>query len=225
MEPSPFDDMDDEEFPARPPRRAPSDPVEVLTPEQLDRIVKLPPHLRLVDPWRCAYDTAAKGGVIGGAMMGTAGIMQCRSRIADPTKARYCYEHAMELGVTPFTPTEAQDIVAAETTGNLQRLVPKAVRTLELIMDKPDAPEGVRLKASEMVLNRTGFRDGIDIHIDAQVEVVDPMSKLRERLGDLRDAQMQAAQRLQDEYTALEDVVDVEVVEDHSDPPGPSEAP
>lgn len=209
FEPSPFDGDDgDELVPARPPRRKPGEPFEPLSAEDLDRIAKTPAHLRYIDPWRCAFDTASPDGSPGGAGYGRTGIRQCRTRLADPTKSRYCYEHATELGVA-YSPEETVQVIAAESTANLQRLVPKAVRTLELVMEDNDAPPGIRAKAADSVLDRTGHAKGLDVFVEAKVTVDDPLSVLRDRLTDLREAQMEAAKHL----TSEDDIVDGEVIE------------
>jgi hypothetical protein len=229
FEPSPFDDDDDdvevseETKAAREAREAGK--FLPYTVEEFDRVSKRAPHLRMVDPWRCAYNLAAPGGVKSGWSSDGSRYpyKQCRMRIADPTKSRYCYEHAMEVGAVYYSPEEGAAIVSAESTANLLRLVPKAIRTIEAVMDDEEAPHGVRAKAADSVLDRTGYGKGLEINLNAKVEVTDPLATLRERLDGLRDAQMEAAARMAAEAAAeergLEDgsVVEAEIVEDGSE--------
>ena len=76
------------------------------------------------------------------------GVDQCDVLLADPTKSRYCLEHARQMGVDYYAPPELAEAVAQETATNLTRLVPKATRVLEIVMDDEDAPQGVRAKAA-----------------------------------------------------------------------------
>ena len=78
---------------------------------------------------------------------------------------------------------------------NLTRLVPKAVRTLELVMADDDAPPGIRAKAADSVLDRTGYAKGVDVRIDAAIAVVDTRGILKDRLDALRDARKVEAAR------------------------------
>lgn len=225
FEPSPFDDdvEDGEADRAAREAREARDAGRFLpyTREEFERVASREPHLRMVDPWRCAYNLAAPGGAKSG--WSTDGsrypYRQCKMRLADPTKSRYCYEHSIELGVAYYSPEEGAAIVQAESTSNLLRLVPKAIGTLEDVMNDEDAPEGVRVKAAESVLDRTGYGKGLEINLNAKVEIEDPLVTLRERLDGLRDAQMEAAARMAAEAAAeergIEDgsIVEGEVIE------------
>jgi hypothetical protein len=212
IEPSPFDDMDGDELPARPPRRLPTDPFLPLSPEELDRITKIEPSHRLLDPWRCVYNIADPEGKMSGwsesGARRASSIRQCPTRLADPTKSRYCISHAMELGVASYSPDEATAVIMAESTANLYRLVPKAVKTLETVMEDEEAPHGVRAKAADSILDRTGYNKGVDLHVETTLNVEDPLDKLRTKLTELREAQEDAARSL------MGDIHDAVIVEE-----------
>jgi hypothetical protein len=182
MEPSPFDDDDD-----TPGRSAPTPwlPAKPLTQENLDYYARLPWELRTFNPWACMFNRMAEDGI--GYYSGV-GKIQCDVLLADPTKSRYCLEHARKMGVDYYAPAELAEAVDKETATNLTRLVPKAARVLELVMDDEDAPQGVRAKAAAEVLDRTGYAKGIDVRIDAQIAMVDTTQLIKDRLDALRDA-------------------------------------
>ena len=224
FEPSPFDD-DGELTSAAPPATARTGPFQPYTAEEFQRALKREPHARMLDPWRCAYNLSAPDGVGSGWDPTTSsryGFKQCQTRIADPTKARYCFEHATELGVAFYSPEETIATVQAEATANLIRLVPKAHRALERVLDDDEASNTELIRSAEAVLDRTGYGKGIEIHVEGTVEVKDPAAVLRERLDSLRDAQMEAAARLSTEdlaelpaaQDAPEEPVEGELVED-----------
>lgn len=64
---------------------------------------------------------------------------------------------------------------------------PDAVQTVYDVMTSQRTPENVKLKAAEMILDRSGIRGGVEI----EVEVVDhrelPSDKMRKMLDKLRD--------------------------------------
>jgi hypothetical protein len=91
-----------------------------------------------------------------------------------------------------YAPPELAAAVAAETSANLTRLVPKATKVLETVMDDEDAPAGVRAKAADSVLDRTGYTKGIDVQVDARVATVDVTGIIKDRLNSLRDAHLAA---------------------------------
>src|SRR4249919_1977209 len=93
MEPSPFDDDDD-----TPGRSAPTPwlPAKPLTQEDLDYYSKLSWEFRSFNPWACMFNKMAEDGI--GYYSGAKRI-QCDVLLADPTKSRYCLEHAKKMGV------------------------------------------------------------------------------------------------------------------------------
>jgi hypothetical protein len=181
-EPSPFDEDDD-----APGKSAPTPwlPAKPLSQDELDYYSKLPFELRMFNPWACMYNRVAEDGI--GYYSGV-GRIQCDVLLADPTKSRYCLEHARKMGVDYYAPAELAEAVDKETATNLTRLVPKAVRMLEKTMDDDDAPMGIRAKAAADVLDRTGYAKGIDVRIDAQIAMVDTTVLIKDRLNALRDA-------------------------------------
>jgi hypothetical protein len=156
------------------------------TQDELDKIMARPPHLRMVNPWLCAYNLRAEDGIGDYAGMG---YRQCPIHLADPTRSRYCLDHSRALGVDFYSPSEVSEVTAKETAASLTRLVPKAVKTLETVMDDADAPATARARAGEAVLDRTGYRAGVDVKIEGRLAVVDVSAVLTERLDALRDAQ------------------------------------
>ena len=181
-EPSPFDPDDDSE-PAV--KRRPWLPALPLTQAELDHYAGMPWDLRTFNPWHCMWNLGAEDGI--GYYAGV-GRIQCPTVLADPTKSRYCLEHARKMGVDYYSPPELAEATAAETAANLTRLVPKATKILELVMDDEDAPQGVRAKAASEVLDRTGYVRGVDVRVDAQVATVDITGLIKDRLDSLRDA-------------------------------------
>lgn len=155
-----------------------------MTEYELDVWLGMPNEARVYDAWRCMYNLSSDDGIGHGSGM----WRQCKTRIADPTKSRYCLEHATEMGLEFYSPGEHSELTAKEVSANLTRLVPKAVSTLETVMDDQDAPPGIRAKAADSVLDRTGYAKGVDVRVDAQVSVVDLGSIIRDRLDSLRDA-------------------------------------
>jgi hypothetical protein len=184
MEPSPFDPDDPDEPRAR--RYRPWEPAQPMTVRDLEIWIAMTPDARVHDAYRCMYNLTAEDGI--GHMSGS--WVQCSTRIADPTKSRYCMTHAEKLGVDYWSPPEWSEAIAKETNANLTRLVPKAVRTLEAVMDDAEAPPGIRAKAADSVLDRTGYAKGVDVKVDAQVAVVDITGVIKERLTALREAQL-----------------------------------
>jgi hypothetical protein len=181
MEPSPFGD-DDEPGPGAP---RPWLPAKPLTQAELDRYATLPWEIRTFNPWACMFNRNAEDGI--GYYSGAERI-QCDVLLADPTKSRYCLEHARKMGVAYYAPPELAEAVASETAANLTRLVPKATRTLEMAMDDEDSPMGVRAKAASEILDRTGYVRGVDVRVDAQIATVDITGIIKDRLDALKDA-------------------------------------
>jgi len=212
MEPSPFDDDDD-----TPGRSAPTPwlPAKPLTQEDLDYYAKLSWEFRTFNPWACMFNKMAEDGI--GYYSGAKRI-QCDVLLADPTKSRYCLEHAKKMGVDYYAPAELAEAVDKETATNLTRLVPKAVRMLELVMDDEDAPQGIRAKAAADVLDRTGYAKGIDVRIDAQIAMVDTTAIINDRLNALRDAhKAREAAEAEAMAEAGVEIVEGEIVVDHGD--------
>jgi len=158
-----------------------------MTAAELDRIMAKPVWDRVVNPWLCAWNMRADDGI--GDYEGT-GWRQCPTKVSDPTKARYCFSHSQALGIDFYSPPETAEVIARETSGNLTRLVPKAVQTLEDVMNDKDAPAGIRAKSASDVLDRTGYARGVDVRVDGQVNVIDVTAIINERLDALREAKL-----------------------------------
>lgn len=188
LEPSPFDDDDPTSY--RAPSRRPWAPAEPMRQDELDYYARLSYELRTFNPWHCMWNHSSEDGI--GYYSGL-GKRQCETVLADPTKSRYCLQHATELGVDYYSPSELSEAADSEAATNLTRLVPKAIRTIEEVMDDEDAPAGIRAKAASDVLDRTGYAKGVDVRVDARVATVDITSILTDRLDALRDAQLAAA--------------------------------
>lgn len=182
LEESPFDEDDDSPGLSAP---TPWLPAKPLTQDELDHYSRLPFEIRTFNPWACMFNKMAEDGI--GYYSGH-GRIQCDVLLADPTKSRYCLEHAAKMGVDYYAPTELAEAVDKETATNLTRLVPKAVRTLEKLMDDEDAPHGVRGKAAADVLDRTGYTKGLDVRVEAKISVIDNAAIISDRLNALRDA-------------------------------------
>ena len=182
LEPSPFD-------PDAEPAivRRPWMPAKPLTQGELDYYAGLPFEIRTFNPWACMFNRNAEDGI--GYYSGL-GKSQCDVLLADPTKSRYCLEHARQMGVSYYAPAELAEATDKETAANLTRLVPKAVQVLEDVMNDMDAPAGVREKAAGSVLDRTGYAKGIDVRVDAQIATVDITGIIQDRLNALRDSQL-----------------------------------
>lgn len=206
IEPSPFDGVAPPRTPVR--RYRSGEPLPPLTSAELDDLSRLPPHVRTLDPWKCAFNRAADDGI--GHMSGM-GMLQCTTRISDPTAIRYCVEHAIQLGL-PLSPTEAAQAAHAEVSTNLTRLAPRALKTLESVMDDDLAPAGVRSKAATEVLDRSGHRAGVDINLHAEVNVTDITAVIQERLSRLRGGLISADA----EAGAELDVAEAEIVSDET---------
>ena len=98
------------------------------------------------------------------------------------------YDHCVQ-----HLPRETLDLhaLADETRTSvgvkLLRLSPEAMATLESVMHDESAPAGVRAKAATEILDRAGFRGGVDIHISGEVEV-NASDIVAERLAKLAAA-------------------------------------
>lgn len=206
LEPPPFD----EDAPV-PPRLEPGDPLPPLSAADLEALMRRPYELRTQNPWLCVYNINSEDGF--GYYTGSA-YVQCPVAVADPTRSRYCLEHARALGADYYSPAELAESTDKEVAGSLTRLVPKAVKTLENVMDDEDAPQGVRAKAADSVLDRTGYQKGIDVRMEAQVAVLDVTGILKERLDSLKEAQLK---ELSEIGAASPDVTD--------ETPAPSSSP
>ena len=189
LEPSPFDEDDGYRAPGPATvgsRRFP------LTQEELDRYTAAARSRRgrTTRGTACGTHNAEDGiGYYSGV-----GKRQCETVLADPTKSRYCLEHATAMGVDYYAPGELSEAADKEAATNLTRLVPKAIRTIwRTVMDDEDAPPGIRAKAASDVLDRTGYAKGVDVRVDARVATVDITSMLSDRLNALRDAQLARA--------------------------------
>jgi hypothetical protein len=197
LEESPFDP--DDETPGAVARR-PWLPAKPLSQAELDYYAGLPFEIRTFNPWACMWNRMAEDGI--GYYSGL-GRDQCDVLLADPTKSRYCLSHANKMGVDYYAPVEMSEAVAKETAVNLTRLVPKATRVLELVMDDEDAPHGVRAKAAAEILDRTGYVRGVDVRVDAQIATVNVTEIISDRLNALRDAH-------EEKLRALKEIMDEE---------------
>jgi hypothetical protein len=182
LEPSPFDP---DEEPVKISR--PWQPAIPMTQEDLDAYLRRPIEHRMFNPYQCMFNLMADDGI--GYMMGVAPL-RCSTMLADPTKSRYCLEHAKMMGVDYYGPGELAELTAAETASNLTRLVPKAVKRLEQTMDDEEAPQGVRAKAAETILDRTGYVKGVDVRVDAKIATVDVTAVISDRLNSLRESML-----------------------------------
>jgi len=189
LEPSPFDD-DEDGTGYRAPSRRPWAPAEPMKADELEYYAALSYELRTFNPWHCMWNHSSEDGI--GYYSGL-GKRQCETVLADPTKSRYCLEHAGQLGVDYYSPSELSETADKEAATNLTRLVPKAIRTIEEVLDDEDAPPGIRAKAASDVLDRTGYAKGVDVRVDARVATVDITAILSDRLNALRDAQLSRA--------------------------------
>jgi len=183
-EPSPFDPEDPTVVPGA---LRSWEPARPMSQKDLDFYASLSWDARTFNPWHCMWNRSAEDGI--GRYSGL-GMDQCPTVLADPTKSRYCLEHARKMGVDYYSPPELAEATAAETSANLTRLVPKATKVLEMVMDDEDAPQGVRAKAASEVLDRTGYVRGVDVRVDAQVATVDITGLIKDRLDSLRDAHL-----------------------------------
>ena len=183
MEPSPFPEPEEGTTSAGAPR--PWLPAKPLLQSELDYYAGLPWEVRTFNPWACMFNRNSEDGI--GYYSGAKRI-QCEVLLADPTKSRYCLDHAKQMGVDYYAPPELAEAVAKETATNLTRLVPKATRVLEEVMDDEDAPQGVRAKAASEILDRTGYVRGVDVQVNAQIATVDITAVIADRLNALRDA-------------------------------------
>jgi len=219
MEPSPFPEEDDGTGEVA---RRPWLPAKPLTQRELDYYQGLPFEVRTFNPWACMWNRNAEDGI--GYYSGAKRI-QCAVLLADPTQSRYCLDHAKQMGVDYYAPPELAEAVAKETSANLTRLVPKATRVLEEVMDDEEAPQGVRAKAASEILDRTGYVRGVDVRVDAQIATVDITAVIADRLDALRDAQRAVADEdLRDGAGSGVVTVAGETIV-HSDPDGPSPDP
>jgi len=182
MEPSPFDDAEPGAYTSAP---RPWEAALPLTPEELDRYQTLPFVARTYNPWHCMWNMNAEDGI--GYFSGIK-KRQCETVLADPTKSRYCMEHAQAMGVDFYAPGELSEAADKEAATNLTRLVPKAIKVLETVMDDEDAPPGIRAKSADSILDRTGYAKGVDVRVDARIATVDITSIISERLDALRDS-------------------------------------
>ena len=93
------------------------------------------------------------------------------------------------MGVDYYSPPELAEAVAKETATNLTRLVPKATKVLEDVMDDDEAPQGVRAKAAAEILDRTGYVRGVDVRVEAQIATVDASTAvIQDRLDSLKES-------------------------------------
>jgi hypothetical protein len=181
MEPSPFSEDDEPAVSSGRPWK----PAVPMTQADLDWHMSRPMEHRTFNPWQCMWNLMAEDGI--GYYSGMPAL-RCSVTLADPTKSRYCLDHARQMGVDYYSPPELAEAVAKETATNLTRLVPKATKVLEDVMDDDEAPQGVRAKAAAEILDRTGYVRGVDVRVEAQIATVDITAVIRDRLDSLKES-------------------------------------
>lgn len=185
LPPSPFEEM----TPA-PALKDAGRPYEPLTAEELEAVASLGPVLRPYDPWRCMYDRMARSPVSrrhdgGLASTGIDPGHQCRTKLADPTRSRYCREHARQMGVDYYDPQTETELNVLEGHNMLYDSVGASIATMLEVMKDPDTPAGVRAKTAEAILDRTGFVRGFKLEASVKVDDSAIAEEIRERLDRL----------------------------------------
>ena len=171
----------------------PGNPYEPLSAERLTYLSSQPPALRELDPWRCAWNirdfnpTAGRNErfEMGGLERGTTTRDQCQTELADPTRSRYCREHARKMGVDYYDPATESELSVVEGQQRLVSNVSTSISTLLEVMQDPDTPAGVRAKAAESILDRTGFVKGFKVEADVRVDDSSLTKTIHERLDKL----------------------------------------
>ena len=164
------------------------------------RAVHMPPY-EAQNPHRCVFNEAPKHSGV---------YHQCTTLVPDPRELRYCMEHAKKIGY-PLTPEQLERCTDAETKIRIKSLSSKAVAQIERVMDDIDAPAGVRLRASETLLNRSGHHEKASLEMNVEATIVDLSQIIRDRLSAKR-AQLTASQITQE--TPDGEIVDAEVIPD-----------
>ncbi len=189
LPPSPWGEM-----PPAPVQTKPiGEPYRPLAPEELAALLDLHPNLREFDPYRCMFDRLAEdpskrapNRYDGGLHLSRInGQYQCRTALADPTRSRYCRDHARRMGVDYYDPETETELSVVEGHQRLYANVGASISTMLEVMQDPDTPAGVRAKTAEAILDRTGFTRGLKI--EAKVEVDDSAlaQEIRDRLDRL----------------------------------------
>ncbi len=185
LPPSPFD-----EPPPLPNDKTVGRPYEPLTADELDAVLSLGPVLRPYDPWRCMYDRMARspssrrpdGGL---SATGIDPQFQCPTKVADPTRSRYCREHARAMGVDYYDPQTETELQVIEGEQSLYSHVGASIATMLEVMQDPDTPAGVRAKTAEAILDRTGFTKGVRIEANVKTDDSGIAEEIRNRLEKL----------------------------------------
>lgn len=174
--------------------KVPGKPWRPLTPEELAALEMREPHERMYDPWRCmydehSYDVSRRGSAFDGGLphKGISERGQCKVTIADPTKSRYCRDHARELGVDFYDPQTETEMSVTEGSNSLYSSVGVSIATLLEVMRDPNTPAGVRAKTAEAILDRTGFVKGVKIQAEVKVEDSDLAKEINNRLERLAE--------------------------------------
>ena len=188
LPPSPF-----AEKPPMPKDKVSGEPYRPLTAEELAIVLDHPPELRGYDPYRCMFDWMAEDHTKRGANRYDGGRRQnyinpsgqCLTKVADPTRSRYCREHARQMGVDYYDPSTETELSVIEGEQSLYSHVGASIATMLEVMQDPDTPAGVRAKTAEAILDRTGFVRGVKVQAEVKVEDSGIADQIRERLEKL----------------------------------------
>lgn len=99
----------------------------------------------------------------------------------------------------------------------LLRMSPKALTTVEQVMDNEAAPAQVRLKAATEVLDRIGVRGGMEIDVSAEIHT-DPAEDIRRRLDAMGEGILSAITAHQSAQIVEGEVTDEPSSSTSSDP-------
>lgn len=169
------------------------EPYRPLTPEELAIVLDHPPKLRGYDPYRCMFDSMAEDSTKRGAKRYDGGLRanyinpttQCRTKVADPTRSRYCREHARQMGVDYYDPATETELSVIEGEQSLYAHVGASIATMLEVMQDPDTPAGVRAKTAEAILDRTGFVRGVKVQAEVKTDDSALADEIRARLDKL----------------------------------------
>jgi hypothetical protein len=127
-----------------------------------------------------------------------------------------CYKHNGNGGFANVNKRAEAIIESAR-----MRIFEETDLAVDVIYDlmQPGSSEGIRLKAAESVLDRSGIRGGIDIKVDMEV-TNNPAETIQERLAALQEGAKHVEQMREkakraaaEEHGDATDIVDAEVIE------------
>jgi hypothetical protein len=95
---------------------------------------------------------------------------------------------------------------------DLLQLSPKAGRAIGELIDDPETPAHVRLKASTELWDRIGVRGGVDLNVHTEI-TVNPSEEIARRLDAMRDSLL-ASRENGSLPPAAEDTIESYVVSD-----------